>query len=563
MKDHSMYKQPMNSRVRTIYVLMFIAVGFLATFTAEPVLADELVPLVVINDDTVSTTDVDQQLVKMHRTIAPDKRDSFDYSILINKLVNDRLIIQEAVAIGMDTEDQIIESLDEVRMREARNVYVREAFSYDSSISDKDIRDYFTRNYFKVKLRTLASADCETVANYAEMITSGTPMDSLAKAVSLDTRRYLGGAQSLRFWITVDPQTQKRVENLEVGEICQPFPYKDACMIIRVDERVSADTTELPPLLDGIKRALDKEHRLIAWEQLIDSLTQASAVRIDSLVLQDIQNDSALVFRSEFLEGSDRPLISASDFDGLTENELRRKISHKAMNASDKSFREILQLAISETSEQIVLNAAAKSLRTTEDPRVLEKVRKTADSLMIEEYLQENVVSKIEFNRDQFTEYYKEHSEQFRETGEIRLYDLQLKDEETAKIAMERLSEGADFGYVKKELGMTDGVVHNEDAWMKADQYPEQISAQLDSLAVGEYTHPLALTTGWVIFKVRDRRPGKLKSIEEVDMQIREIMFQREFTRMLDDVLATLKEHSDIKYFDDNIDAYFGADSDS
>lgn len=561
--DDLMYKYLKNSNSGKIYVSFVCLVVLSATLFLPAVIADEVVPLVIVNGDTVSTGDIDQQLMQMHRKLAPQKREDFDYSVLISKLVNDRLIIQEAQAIGMDSDDQIVKQVQRVQTSEARKVYARQAFSYDSEIPEREITEYFDKNYYQVKLRTLASRDCDEVAKYAEMIKSGSDMDSLAKAVSLDTRRYMGGAQSLRHWVNVDDQTRRLVENLEVGSLSEPFPYKDACMIIRLDERVPADISELPQQIDGIKKTINKERRTAAWARLIDSLSTEYSIEIDSSVLQDIQNDSTLVFRGEFLKGSDRPLISAVGIDGLTENEVRRKMSHKAMNASDKSFREILNLTVTEVSELMVLNAAAEFYGTINDPKVLDKMQKTEDSIMVESYLQEYVISRIKFNQDQFKEYYDANQDQFLEAGEVRLYDLQVADEETALLVMDRLKEGSDFKYVSTEFGVTDGIAHDEDEWLKADRYPEQISSQLDSLVAGEYTNPLRIATGWVIFKVRDRRPGTLNTLEDVDMQIREIMFHREFTRLLDEVLAILKEDSEIEYFDENIKAYFRTDSDS
>ena len=563
MREELMYMHSIDSKLRLTLVSLLSCIGLFAILFIRPVVATEIVPLVIVNGDTISTADMDLQLMQVHRKLDPQERESFDYSKLISKQVNDRLIIQEATAIGMDVEDKFVRQVQKVQMSEARKVFARQAFSYDPDISEKEILEYFNKNYFKVKLRTLASHDCDEVARYAELIRNGVSMDSLAKEVSLDTRRYLGGAQSLRFWSTIEEQTRRLVENLKVGQLCQPFPYKDACMIIRLDERIPADTSDLPQLIDGIKAVIDKERRVTAWAGLIDSLSASYSVEIDSAILQDIQDDSTQVFRGEFNNGTDRPLISAEGIKGATDNDVRGKISHKAMNASDKSFREILDMTVTEISETIVLDAAAEFSGSLNDPKVLDIMRKTSDSLLIENYLQENVVSKIKFNQDQFKEYYDANQDQFRETGDIRLYDLQVADEATAQLAMERLKEGADFNYVSKELGIEDGIAHDENAWMKSNQYPEQIASQLDSLAVGEYTNPLQVTTGWVIFKVRDRRPGALKTIESVDLQIREIMFQREFKRILDEVLGILKENSEIEYFDKNINAYFGTDSDS
>jgi hypothetical protein len=57
------------------------------------------------------------------------------------------------------------------------------------------------------------------------------------------------------------------------------------------------------------------------------------------------------------------------------------------------------------------------------------------------------------------------------------------------------------------------------------------------------------------------KRKGAVKPIAEVDMQIREVMFQLKFNELLDQHLGILRERSDIHMNQEAIEVYFGQGS--
>ena len=69
------------------------------------------------------------------------------------------------------------------------------------------------------------------------------------------------------------------------------------------------------------------------------------------------------------------------------------------------------------------------------------------------------------------------------------------------------------------------------------------------------------ISTGWLVFQLTGRRPGQVRSLADVEMQIRQVLFQRKFNDLLDAHLNLLKERSDIVLFADRIEAYFDTGS--
>ena len=82
-----------------------------------------LVALVVVNGDTIYSTDLDRALMSAHQSMGSAKLMDFDYERLLTRLVNDRLIIQEAAAMGMDEDRRIIDRLRRIAPQRFENLY--------------------------------------------------------------------------------------------------------------------------------------------------------------------------------------------------------------------------------------------------------------------------------------------------------------------------------------------------------------------------------------------------------------------------------------------------------
>ena len=89
---------------------------------------------------------------------------------------------------------------------------------------------------------------------------------------------------------------------------------------------------------------------------------------------------------------------------------------------------------------------------------------------------------------------------------------------------------------------------------------PNMVAAGKD-MEVGESSEVLEFNSRWMIVRLDGRREGEILPIEEVDMQIRQALFQRQFRERLDAQLSLIKERSEIVRHDERIRKYFAAES--
>lgn len=517
--------------------------------------------LAVVNDDTIYVAAMDQVFMNLHSKLDKERKENFDYRKLLNKMINDRLIVQEATALGLDQDDQLLDRLGQGRKNNAMRLYAREQFKAAPEISDKDVLDYFNKYYAKLQLRTVSIQDSALARTLIAAIKGGAPMDSIAEASSMDMYRYKGGLHNLKYYADVERELRDQADKLKPGGLSAPFKYRQVYAFLRVEKTMPADTSELATYAKKIRTVLEQESRGAKWTQFIDGLEKRYPFRTESTALARIKADSAKLYTPDFTDGSGDPIFIGSGQYFYSEADVRTGVSRLAMERGDLPFDSLLQIGLISARDEFVLTMASSEGGYLERPEVVSQYNNSLDSSLIETYIKETVVSQITFNHAEFDAYYNEHLDDFREPDEIELGRLDIPDEKTAAEIEKRLNEGADYDFIAREYGRTAGVVEEKTQWISLEAFPDQVKSELELLKIGESSRVFPTSESWMIFHVSGRRPGQVKEMSEVDMKIREIMFQRKFDELLDRALTLIKAGSEIEYNEPAIGKYFGEGS--
>jgi len=514
--------------------------------------------LAVVNTDTIFSTTIDSQLLQIHSRMTTDQKQRFDYRKLLDKLVNDRLLTQEARRLGMAGEAKLQASLAEMKKQDAIRQYVADHFKPDLTVSEDSIRSYFADNYAKMQIRTISVADRQEAHKLADEVGRGASMDSVAKAVSLDMFRYKGGVHNLKHLADVETTLRQQAQPLALGQISQPFPYREVYAFLRVETRQPADTTELPQWQGKIKGILLQQKKETAWREFLSDLSGKIPVADDSAALSKIMADSAALFTPDFTAGAPTVVFRTDTAQVVTDQQLRNAISHRAMTSGDQDFHRIMSAAVATAKEELILGAAAAGGGYLNHPVVNARYAAGLDSALIEAYLKETVVTGIKFNRAEFEAYYNGHLDDFRLPDQYQFDQIQVKDQAAAQEIARRLAEGADFTFLAKQYDSTGGGGVAGAEWVVLSAFPDQVQPELTRLDVGRVSPPFQTADGWIMLRLAGRRPGQPQPMADVEMKIRQVMFQRKFDQGLDKVLDILKADAVIVYHRAEIDRYFG-----
>jgi len=543
-----------------ILVLALLGFGWLAVPRAAATDEADTSILVIVNEDTIHTSDLDQEIMRRHASMTDSTMKSFDFRKLLGKMVDDRLIIQEARALDMQNEKSLTNELIEVRLEAAMRLFIKDSFHPDLTVPHAEVMRIFNKNYGREQLRTVAVHSKDQAMALIKQIKNGASMDSIARAVSLDTRKEKGGLHNFSYWADIVEPLRGIADTLKINELSSPFVFHKAYAFLRVEERAKPDTADLAKYGPRIEDILKNGMRDKAWKKFLDSLKEVYPYQANDKVLADIKTDGPKLFTNAFMTGSKEYAYKIDDQHIVTDDALRKEISHTAMTNGEQPFDTLFSLGVSNLTAKMVLGYAAEKAGYLDNPEVAQSYHESLDSSLIEGYIKEMVVSKIAFNHKEFQDYYDSHQDDFREEPQVQLAQIQVMTKDSADEIYSRLQEGANFDYLMKTYDSDNEMLRKPIDWITLTQFPKSIKDEIEKMKIGEYGRPYQTVSGWLIFQMRGKRKGRLKTIQEADMAIRQIMFQKKFNDLLDTNLNTLKAHSKIVYEDKNVDRYFGND---
>ncbi len=537
-----------------------IGVAILSPGTANAAEPADTSILAIVNSDTITTANMDQEIMRRHADMSDSSMKSFDFRKLLKKMVDDRLIIQEARALDMQDEESLTSQLTEVRLESAMRLFIKENFHPDLTVPHSEVLRIFNKNYGREQLRTVAVSSRQQALDLIAKIKNGASMDSIARTTSLDTRKDKGGLHNFSYWADIEEPLRGIADTLKLGGLSSPFEFRGAYAFLRVEKRADPDTADFVKYGERIEAILKNAKKDKAWAEFRDSLKKEYPAQQNDKVLAAIKADGPKLFTNAFMTGTEDYAFKIDDQHQVTDDALRKEISHTAMTNGQQPFDTLFSLGVSNLTAKMVLGYAAEKAGFLNNPEVARQYQESLDSSLIESYIKEMVVSKIVFNHQEFQDYYDSHKDDFREDPQVQLAQIQVMTKDSADEIYSRLQEGANFDYLMKTYDADNEMLRKPIDWITLGQFPKSIKDEIDKMKIGDYGHPYQTVSGWLIFQMRGRRLGRQKTIDEVDMQIRQIMFQNKFNDLLDANLSTLKANSTIVYRDKNVDRYFGND---
>ena len=530
---------------------------FLLLCFTSPVLdaAEQNIPLAVINGDTVFSQDMDNLMIRTHSNIDMSTQADFDYKNLFNKLVNDVLILQQAYSLGMDENEHLQVYMDGKRKDVARRLYLSQNFNPDLTIPEQDIKEFFEENLKRYQFRTISVNTLDEAEKIYDLLQKSHPFDSLVLVYSLDERKMKNGLHLITFKMNMEPQMLQLAESLEVGEVSKPYLGKKYYTLAKLEKKLGADSEKFETYKENIKEKLTEELRLKKWNEFIQSLNTRYDVKVDTSVIEDIIADRAIVLQLEFRQGTNRPVMYIDNRSYITDNDLRNEMSKTIMNAGTTPFEQILNGSLNMEKERLLAMHEALQNGYFDSTRIVDWYYNTLDSILIENYLKEMIVANIKFNHEEFQEYYDANKEKFRGDDKFLMKSMHLMNESDANAAYDALIDGAQFNYILEKYKARE--IEKGDEYANINTYPKDMQLILNELNAGDYTKPYNTGSGFVILHILEKKPGDYKTIEEMDLQIRQVMFQKKFNELMDQHLNLLKEKSQITYLDENIESYF------
>ena len=523
--------------------LQFLNTVLLIALVCLPLTRVQATVLATVNDDSITTDMMAEELGRIHMMQTGSvTRENFSPEKLLQKLINNRLIVQEAETIGLEDDPLVTEAVSAFREKLAYRVLLKKSLPDTITVSEEEIRREFEQLYGRYDVRFLCVLDSTEAVKLADSIRHGAPMDQIARAISVDKYKNDGGLSSGHTLRELPVDLRPQFIAAHPGDLFGPFPLWRVWATLRFEARHDADTTLLDSVRSELAQLIRDQKRNDYRRQYIDEAGEDIRIDVDS-----VQVDSLLIRMQLGIEEPDVPAATVAGKRTVMLPELRKKYIHRAAGTTDRLLPIVVREVLQEQIDQLLLKEIAARQGDILGTEHEERLRAFTDSLLVITYLNDVIAPSVKVSDADISDFYEQNKTRYVGSDQYKVASLTRILREEIDADFQLAVNGTDFAWLAKRNSIDPYKEQGgERNWEHAGTFPEHLRAELDSLPIGGVTQPSAVDEGFAILRLVDRKEGELLPFEQVEARIRSALEQQKQFEAIDAAIQDLRASAEI-----------------
>ena len=489
--------------------------------------------LATVNGDPVTLDELVEQLGMIHQNVlepATKVRHQEPYDLL-DRLINIKLLLQEARNIGLD---------DDPGFKRAMATYKREAMvmillqQQAESVKVPDpaaVRALYESRTREAKITSYLVEKEEDAKALAASLKAGASLETVARPL-VASGKARAGEQGV--WLEVGemlPQVRTAVESLRAGGVSAPIPVTGGFAFLRVDEtRVKDD----PAARREAERQTLEHQRSNAVKDYTVSLVKRGA-KIDEKLLGRLDFEGAKGFEP-YLSDT-RPLARIEGDAPVTVKEFTEAMLKKYYHGAEKAIAQKKVNVrkpdvLNELVSRRVLYKEAKRQRIEQTPRFKVTCREYEEGVLFGAFVERAIDPDIKVGDAELKAYLQLHIKEYTSPEMMRLDGIAFSKRKSAEDALAKLRKGDDFGWVRANMpgqipqGSSETLLQFDPHPVVTSSLPPDLRKALAGASDGDYRLSGTGDGPWYVVLVRDIVPAKPQTLEEVRATIAKKAFE-------------------------------------
>ncbi len=506
-------------------------------------IAEQSLVVATVNGENITTDMMANELSTIHSAQSSEvHRSDFSLDRLLQKLINNRLLVQDAYALGIDQEQSTQDVVRWYRETSAYQMLLEDVRPKEILVPESELKAGFERYYRRVMLRLICVIDSSLSHAIVDSIGQGVSMASLARNHSIDKYKSLGGDAGLYPLYDVPEDLSMQLETASPGDVFGPMFLWNTWAVVRAEAFLNPDKL----IYDSVKVILHKQLLIDKGAEIrrafIAEEGAGTPVWVDSAAVDSIQ---ILVALNQ--EPTSHTVLRVGKHREMTAADLKKKYVHRIVGRSDRDQREVLWEVVDEQYQMMMLKEIATHKEYLNDPRLDAGANAFRDSMMLVTYLQTVIAPTVKITDQEIKTYYDSNPDKFFDSGRIRVAIITRETLAEAQTDYERIVSGADFTWIAKQYSTDEykdrGGVRD---WAALSKFPRDIAAQLEAVEIGTCLPPLSGDEGFVVMKLVEREQGPKLLLAQVEGGIRSRLEAEKQLAAIEATLTELRAESEI-----------------
>jgi hypothetical protein len=553
-----------NEMKRTSLSAAFAVSVALLFFTAEQgSAAGKDLPLVggkptlaMVNGEPITLEEFDRAFAESHGVTTDNATRSRPVpSQLLDRLINARLILQEARNIGLD-------ELPEVRSAEktfGEDTLRGMLYGYHvrniSTPDKKEVEKRYREAVKEVKVTSvLFDKEEDGKRLEAEVRAGGDFGELVQKKIAAGEAKGSVEGQYLKFE-SLSPEVARSVSGMKKGEVSPLIRIGDQFSLLKLEDiRFPKD----PAARKQAEKDALQAKKVAALNVYTEGLRK-KYVTVDRKLVDSIDYESPESGFEKLLE-DDRVLARVKGEKPVTvgdlTNALEKKFFHGAERAAEKKklnpkkdqvLEEILnrRVTIKEAKRQKLDRTTYYKTRTGE----------YRDGILFGAFVQKVIAPDVKVDEEESKGYYQAHIAEYTSPEMVRIDALVFSAGKDAEEAIEKLRKGADFQWLRAnaegqvEAGKGKNRLEFGGQLLTTVSLPEGVLKAISGASSGEYRLYSDPGGAYYVLDIRERIPARPMPFESVKEMVDKKVYDDKLQRVLREWEEKLRKASDVKIY--------------
>jgi parvulin-like peptidyl-prolyl isomerase len=476
-----------------------------------------------------------------------------DKSEVLRRLVNVRLIVQEAKRIGLDELPEIRKMMDafaSVTLREE----LMERQVKDIKADEKEVEKLYKESIKEWKISSVMVEKENDANKMVEDIKAGKGFDELSKQFVAEGKAKRGEQGEWLKVKDINPQIVNAVSKMSVGSVSPIIPIKSGLVILKLEDiRHSEDPEAMKQargealkrkkveVLKGYSSALIKKYAKINQEVFnridYESKTPGfEALLKDKRVVAEIQGESPLTV-AELTEH-----LKMQFFHGV-----ERAIESKTLNSKKAS-------ALDEMIYKRVFRKEALRLGLEKIESYKNKVQEYERSVFFGAFVNKVIVPDIKPKEEEIKTHYNKHIKEYTMPEMMKIKSLVFAKREDGESSIEKLRKGTEFQWIADNAeGQVDkntkGLLSFEEKPIITNDLPEGVQKAIHGARAGDFRLFESPQGYFYVFAIQDVIPSRTQPYEEAREMVAKKVFDDKVRKAVEDYADKLRAVSEVKIY--------------
>lgn len=507
-----------------------------------------------VNKEVITLDQFNRELAAIRQEVTGTKGNEKGNSKgLLNRLINTRLILQEAKRMGLDELREVkmqVEVFSRIALREA----LIERQIKNIKPDEREVEKAYQESVKEWKIKSILFEKEEDAKRMERGLKEGKDFDQMVKTFLKDQ---IGKAEEGKEYLRQKdllPEIAGAISKMKKGSVSPVVKIRSGFVIFRLEDFRHPDD---PKQKEEVRKEVLRQKQMEAIGRYEKRLIEKYAT-INRSLLNRLDFESREPGFDKLLKDQ-RVVAEIKGERSITVGDLAESLKQDLFHGVDraieaKRLNRRKETTLEEMVQKRVLRSEALRLRIDQTESYQNRVREHEDALIFGAFIQKAVIPDVKLKEEEVRKYYDEHLKEFTYPEMMRLRGLVFSKREDAEKALNRLRQGTDFHWLKANAeGQVDqskkGVLTFEGNLLMTKELPEPAQKAVSGVRKGDVRLFESPEHHFYVLWVEEVLPSRPQPYAEARERIARKVYDDKLKKALEEYAGKLRAASDVKVY--------------